>query len=71
MSMNGKRNHFTLEDFTAMARVAGMKRGRDKTILQEVQGAVATWERLAAETGIPKSQRDRIAASFRLNIPAS
>jgi serine/threonine-protein kinase HipA len=68
MSMNGKRDHFTLEDFTAMARVAGLKRGREKTILQEVQGAVATWEGLAAETGIPKSQRDRIAASFRLNI---
>jgi serine/threonine-protein kinase HipA len=68
MLMNGKRDHFTLEDFTAFAKVAGMKRGRDKTILQEVRHAVSTWEKLATETGIPKSQRDRIAASFRLNI---
>ena len=68
MSMNGKRDHFTSEDFTAFARVAGMKRGRDKIILQEVRDAVAMWERIATEIGIPKSQRDRIAASFRLNI---
>ena len=66
MSMNGKRDHFTLEDFTAFGRVAGMKRGREKTILQEVRDAVATWDAIASDTGIPKSQRDRIAASFRL-----
>ena len=69
MSMNGKRDHFTLEDFTAIARVAGMKRGRDKAILQEIQEAVAMWDRLASETGIHKSLRDRIGQSFRLNIP--
>jgi serine/threonine-protein kinase HipA len=36
MSLNGKYDHFTPEDFTAFARVAGMKRGRDKDILQEI-----------------------------------
>ena len=69
MSMNGKRDRFTRADFTAVAKVAGLKRGRDKIILQEVEEAVSTWGRLAAETGIDKSLRDRIAQSHRLNIP--
>jgi serine/threonine-protein kinase HipA len=68
MSMNGKRDHFTLEDFTAVAKVAGMKRGRAKAILHEVQDAISTWNRLASETGIQKSLRDRIASSHRLNM---
>lgn len=69
MSMNGKRDAFTLDDFIATARVAGMKRGRDKVILQEVQDAVSTWEKLASDVGIGKNQSSRIARSFRLNIP--
>ena len=69
MSMNGKRNHFTLEDFKVVARVAGMKRGRDKAILQEVQDAVSMWDRFASETGIEKNLQDKIAGSFRLDIP--
>jgi serine/threonine-protein kinase HipA len=41
MSVNGKRNGFTLGDLDACARTAGMKRGRAKTILGEVIGAVS------------------------------
>ena len=70
MSINGKRDNITLENFSAFAKVAGMKRGRDKTILQEVQGAVAMWDGFATETNIPKSQQVRIAESFRMNLPA-
>jgi serine/threonine-protein kinase HipA len=68
MSMNGKRDGFTLEDFTSCARVAGLKRGRDRTILQEVQEAVSTWDRVASETGLEKDLRDRISESFRLDL---
>ncbi|MEQ1521131.1 MAG: type II toxin-antitoxin system HipA family toxin [Aestuariivirga sp.] len=68
MSVNGKRDHFTPEDFKAVAQVAGLKRGRDKAILQEVAEAVSHWAALALETGIPNSQRDRIAGSFRLDL---
>ncbi|MGB8313327.1 MAG: type II toxin-antitoxin system HipA family toxin [Aestuariivirga sp.] len=68
MSMNGKRDGFTREDFANCARVAGLKRGRHMAILQEVQEAASTWERLATETGIAKGLQDRISASFRLDI---
>ena len=69
MSMNDKRDRFTLEDFTAFARVAGMKRGRDRAILQEVQEAVSMWYSFASDIGIDKNLRGRIAQCFRLDIP--
>jgi serine/threonine-protein kinase HipA len=68
MSVNGKRDGFSFEDFTAVARVVGLKRGRDKAIVQEVRDAVSTWARLAADVGIEKNMGDQIAGSFRLDI---
>jgi serine/threonine-protein kinase HipA len=68
MSMNGKRDNFRFEDFTSIARVAGLKRGRDKVILQEVQDAVSAWESLASDVGIEKPQSNNISRSLRLNI---
>ena len=65
MTVNGKRDNFTFEDFKSVARIAGMKRGRDKIILQEVQDAVATWEKTASEIGIEKNLRAKISLSFR------
>src|SRR5690606_17866980 len=43
MSLNGKRDGFTLEDFRACADTAGMKRGRAETIVEEVVAAVRRW----------------------------
>ncbi len=41
MTLNGKRDEFTLDDFNACAKTALMKRGRAVTIVNEVlQGAV-------------------------------
>ena len=69
MSMNGKRDHFTVADFTAFAQTAGMKRGRDKAILHEVQDAVSAWEKFASDADIPKPRRSQIAQTFRLAVP--
>jgi serine/threonine-protein kinase HipA len=68
MTVNAKRDHFTREDFAAVARVAGMKRGRDKTILGEVQEAISTWPTIAAEVGIEPALISSIAGSHRLGI---
>ena len=35
MSIDGQRDHFTLENFRACARTAGLKRGRAEAILAE------------------------------------
>ena len=47
LTFNGKRDNFTLEDFKAVAKFAGLKQGRYKKILGEVQEAVSAWGKLA------------------------
>lgn len=71
MSMNGKRDHFTMADFEAVAQVAAMKRGRHKAIVQEVQEAISTWETIARDAGVQKSWQVQIAQNLRPNIAAN
>jgi serine/threonine-protein kinase HipA len=69
MTMNGKRDHFTQADFTAFARTAGMKRGRDQAIMQQVKDAVGRWSSFAKDAGVTDEQRTQIAKTHRLLIP--
>jgi serine/threonine-protein kinase HipA len=71
MTMNGKRDGFTQEDFAACAKSALMKRGRAGTIIEEVQAAVKRWPEFAAEARLAGESRDRINRTHRLDFPAS
>ncbi len=53
MTFNGKRGGFALDDFKAVAKFAGLKQGRFKKILAEVEGAVRQWPKLAKQNGVP------------------
>jgi serine/threonine-protein kinase HipA len=66
MTLNGKRDAFTLEDFRACAKVASMKRGRAEAILQEVQAVVAHWRNYADEARVDPVHRDRIQRVLRV-----
>ncbi len=66
MSMNGKRDDFTLEDFKACARTAIMKRGRAETILGEVCEAAAQWPSFARQADVAPAWRKQIQDNFRL-----
>ena len=66
MTMNGKREGFTLEDFNACAKKASMKRGRAAKIVAEVQATVSKWRTFAERAGVPESVRDRIQATLNL-----
>ena len=66
MSMNGKRDDFTLEDFKACAKTASMKRGRAQTIVNEVLETVSHWPDYAEEAGIPETLRDHIQSNLRV-----
>jgi len=67
MTVNGKRENFTLEDFRSCANVALLKRGQEKTILTEVQDVVSQWPRYARDAGIPKPTREKIHKLLRLD----
>ena len=68
MTLNGKRDDFSLDDFRACAKTASMKRGRAETIVGEVTAVVAKWRDYAAEAGVPAPVREGIQATLRLNL---
>ena len=66
MTVNGKRDNFTMEDFKACARVASMKRGRAEAIVNQVLETVKHWRDYADQAGVSPSMRDRIQQTLRL-----
>jgi serine/threonine-protein kinase HipA len=68
MTINGKNDDFTRDDFKAAAQVAGLRRGSSETILTEVIDAVKEWPRYAETAGVLGSQRDQITRTLRLKF---
>lgn len=66
MTLNGKRDDFTMEDFKACAKAASMKRGRAETITNEVREVVGRWQEYAEASRVASDHRDRIQATLRL-----
>ncbi len=65
MSLNGKREDFVIDDFEACAKTISIKRGRAKSILSEVQDAVAKWDKVAEESGVPSEKISKIGGTHR------
>jgi serine/threonine-protein kinase HipA len=68
MTINGKTDDFTREDFKAVAQVAGLKRGSPEAILIEVMDKVKEWPRYAKMAGVLGSQGDKITRTLRLKF---
>ncbi len=68
MTLNGKRDNFTLEDFRSCAEAASMKRGHAESIIEEVRSVVSRWQGYAEETKVSVDARDKIAKTLRLDI---
>ena len=66
MTLNGKRDGFSLEDFKICAKSASMKRGRAETIIHEVREVAARWRDYAEEARVTPRHRDRIQNTLRL-----
>ena len=70
MTLNGKQDRFTLEDFRACAATAGLKRGQAETILDEVRAVVARWPEYAQRADVPPRWRSHVQSTLRLEFPA-
>ena len=68
MTINGKRDNFTMEDLKACANTASMKRGRAGKIVAEIKQAVSEWKKHADDAGIDPKQRDQIQRTLWLKI---
>ncbi len=69
MTMNGKRDGFTLADFRACAKAALMKRGRAEAIVDEVRAAVSRWPDYAEQARVAEEWRRQIQRSHHLEFP--
>jgi serine/threonine-protein kinase HipA len=68
MTINGKRDAFSREDFRICAKTALMKRGRSDSILDEVLDAVGEWDAFAFEAEVDPHSVDRVRRAHRLEI---
>ena len=69
MTINGKRDDFTIEDFRTCANIALMKQGRAETILAEVVKTVKRWPEFAASAVVSPEWTTEIAQTHRLSFP--
>ncbi len=66
MTINGKRDNFSLDDFQACGKAALLKQGQAKTILNRVRDVVRRWRDYADDAGVNPDQRDQIQNALRL-----
>jgi serine/threonine-protein kinase HipA len=71
MTMNGKRDGFTLADFRACAKSALMKRGRAEAIVEQVRAAVIKWPDYAEQAQVISDRRKQIQRNHRLDLPCT
>ncbi len=69
MTLNGKRDGFTLADFKACAKAASLKKGVVAAIIGDVLAAVKRWPEFAAAAGVPAGTANKIQAAHRLDFP--
>ena len=68
MTIHGKREDFTMEDFRACAKTAMLKRGRDRAMLEDVVEAVRRWPEFAEKADLTEEQIAQIARAHRPNF---
>lgn len=66
MTLNGKRENFSLQDFKDCARTVAMKKGRAEEIVGEVQSVVGKWPGYAKKAGVAKDRIVKIEKVLRL-----
>ena len=68
MTLNGKRDNFTKDDFETCAKTASMKRGRVASIIAEVVAVMSRWKNYAAEANVDDVKQDQIQNALRLAV---
>lgn len=68
MTMNGKRDGFSMDDFKACAKTISLKRGRAESIVAEIRSAVEKWREFAGTAKVTESWRTQIQDNLRLGF---
>ncbi|MDA0666717.1 MAG: type II toxin-antitoxin system HipA family toxin [Planctomycetota bacterium] len=68
MTLQGKRDDFSMEDFRACGRTVGLVRGRAERMVREVQEVVASWPLYAERVGLKQDICERIDENLRRQL---
>ena len=68
MSLAGKRDRFDPDDLISFAAVGGIKKGKAKSIVEDVSGAVAGWRGFAKAAGVSDKDARRIEKAHRREL---
>jgi serine/threonine-protein kinase HipA len=68
MTLNGKRDGFSMDDFKACAESASFKRGRAESIVNEVRGTVEKWLEYAERANVATKWKNQIRENLRLEL---
>lgn len=67
MSLNGKRDNFSLEDLLDFAAMAGIKKARARKIVGEMLDVVTRWGSYASEAGVFSDHIESIKKTLRVD----
>lgn len=65
MSVNGKRDGFTIDDLIALAEVGVIKPAKARRIIEEVDTAIGKWVEFAATARVEEETQERIGQAHR------
>jgi serine/threonine-protein kinase HipA len=65
MSLNGKRDHFELDDLLQFGAFCGMKPRKAQGIIEEIAAQVANWMGFAEQAGVDEQTAARLHAAMR------
>lgn len=68
MSLNGKRDHFELDDLVRFGVFCGFKPPRARAVIDEVHAQVGQWLRFAEQAGVDERMAAAIQRSLRLGL---
>ncbi len=68
MSLNGKRDHFELDDLVRFGVFCGFKPPRARAVIDEVHAQVGQWMRFAEQAGVDERMAAAIQRNLRLGI---
>jgi serine/threonine-protein kinase HipA len=66
MSVNGKRDGFTLDDLIECGKAADIRERQVRELVAEVEASVREWRTFASEAGIPERWAASIESTFRV-----
>jgi len=66
MTLGGKGDNFTMDDFVRCGKTAQLKRGQAQRIIKEIGDVVSNWRSYADAAGVFPAQRDSIQRTLRL-----